>query len=308
MKIWGIGYGLIGDIIMQLPLLTYFEKKYPGSYKYLVVLKKISVCVELFINHPLIDRIKVTDDWNFPGKTDLKIARSCGIIDQAYNTKTGIRKPPFNGSWCSDSRWYNKRSCVEEKAILYGVNDLTEVLNEEEMKPKLVKWFDVGRETRSIGYLREKKVIDQEIFKNSIAIWPFAGYYNLGAKRSPSPKWWRGLINSLVSKYQVYHYGVDKEILSNSLNYKSFTYLSYMQQVKMSLASPLIIGTDSGSMWVFGAYHHPSIHLITNWNKNHNTNFNALAPINDKGINLFAKKSCDNIDYSKVIEAVEGVL
>ena len=28
-KIWGTSYGLIGDLIMSLPILNYFEKKYP---------------------------------------------------------------------------------------------------------------------------------------------------------------------------------------------------------------------------------------------------------------------------------------
>ena len=52
-KIWGISYGLIGDLIMALPSLTYYEKKYPNSYKIWVIEKKCSQCASLFLNHPL---------------------------------------------------------------------------------------------------------------------------------------------------------------------------------------------------------------------------------------------------------------
>jgi ADP-heptose:LPS heptosyltransferase len=62
LKIWGVSYGPLGDLIMGLPILTYFEKKYPNSYKYYVIQKRSSICAPLYINHPLIDKIKVTDN------------------------------------------------------------------------------------------------------------------------------------------------------------------------------------------------------------------------------------------------------
>ena len=61
-KIWGFGYGIIGDLIMSLPMLTYYEKKYPESYKIWAIYKKCAQCAPIYFNHPLIDRIKITDE------------------------------------------------------------------------------------------------------------------------------------------------------------------------------------------------------------------------------------------------------
>ena len=74
MKIWGPLSGIIGDLIMGLPMLTYFEKKYPGSYKYWGIHKKMSHATPLFYNHPLIDRIKITDKWGEFGQYDYELA------------------------------------------------------------------------------------------------------------------------------------------------------------------------------------------------------------------------------------------
>jgi len=55
LKYWGVSYGALGDLIMGLPVLRYFEKKSPGSYKYWIMWQKCSFAAPLFINHPLID-------------------------------------------------------------------------------------------------------------------------------------------------------------------------------------------------------------------------------------------------------------
>ena len=78
-KIWGTCYGLIGDLVMSLPILTYFEKKYPGSYKYFAIEQKVSQCAPLFFNHPLIDRIKITDEWSGFGRIDRRLIAGCNI-------------------------------------------------------------------------------------------------------------------------------------------------------------------------------------------------------------------------------------
>ena len=63
--------GLIGDTICSLPTLLYFEKKYPGSYKIWPIEKKVSFIAPLFLNHPLIDKIKISGGWGeFNGKCD----------------------------------------------------------------------------------------------------------------------------------------------------------------------------------------------------------------------------------------------
>ncbi|MDO8610854.1 MAG: hypothetical protein Q7R95_10010, partial [bacterium] len=160
-KIWGTSYGLIGDLVMSLPILTYFENKYTNSYKYFVIQKKCSQCVGLFINHPLIDKIKITDDWEYFGEEDMKIYNQCQIktiLDQKHN----------------DQHWYNKYNCVEETARLAGIFDITELLTKEELVPKLYRWFNVGfLSAHNHGYTSEYDGSHNST-SNIISIWPFA--------------------------------------------------------------------------------------------------------------------------------------
>ena len=288
-----MSYGLIGDLVMGLPLLTYFEKKYPDSYKYWVIEKKCHICAPLYLNHPLIDRIKITDEWSGFGQQDLEIMSRCDI------------KTIRDGWKHSSEHWYNNVSCVEETSYIAGIKDIKEVLTEQELIPKLYRWFDVGFDgLESNTYSKENK-IDNNFFKNNIAIYPFA---TAGDKtgRSPSVRWWNELVLKLIDLgYTVSHYGrsTEPKICEND-KYFCCTHLSYFEQVKIALASKKVIGTDSGSMWVIGAYSHPAINLITNWLPNHNRNFMALAPINEGGINLFAKGGCENISIEEVIKNV----
>jgi ADP-heptose:LPS heptosyltransferase len=302
-KIWGMSYGLIGDLVMGLPLLNYFEKKYPNSYKYWVIEKKCSFTSPLYLNHPLIDRIKITDEWGLFGKTDLQLVQNCDIVCGKVSNHVKGGGP---ASWHDSPDWFNTTSCVEETAKIAGIYDIKEVLTEEELKPKLYKWFDVGLPESVSTYSRANEN-DLSEFENNIAIWPFAT--GEAGNRSPSKEWWGKFISKAISSgYSVYHYGRHTEpTLSSpeSSRYKNLTYLPYFEQVKASLASKLVIGTDSGSQWVMGAYSHPAINLITNWLPNHNYNLLGLAPINDNGVNIFEKGGCDNISTDAVLDNIK---
>ena len=292
-KIWGMSYGLIGDLIMGLPMLTYFEKKYPGSYKYWVIEKKCSVCAPLYFNHPLIDRIKITDEWSGFGEEDKRLMASADV------------KTTCEG-WKHDRPdWYNVRSCVEETAIVAGISDFLEILKEE-ISPQLNKWFNVGFFNPKCHTYTKQYTSSNEGFKNNIAIWPFA---TAGDKtgRSPSLGWWKKVVETLISLgYTVYHYGMPTEPKITTIEgYCNFTFLSYFEQVQGALASKLTIGTDSGSMWVMGAYAHPAINLMTMWLKNHKTNHLALAPVNLNATNLFKEGGCDNITIDEILTIVK---
>ena len=297
-KIWGMSYGVVGDLVMGLPLLTYFEKKYPESYKYWVIEGKCAAIAPIYFNHPLIDRIKITDEWSSFGPVDKKLMDECHFV-----ANTNPKHDRYD--------WYNIRSCIEETAILAGIDDIKEVLTEDEMKPQLVKWFKTGFDNPQRDTYSRTNEPNLEQFKNSVAIWPFATGGYLG--RSPSPSWWAQLINLLVrDDITVYHYGRSIEPpLSTSDKYLKCTSdkFSFFQQIKASLASNLVIGTDSGPMWVMGAYSHPAINLITNYMLDHGTNPLALAPINDNGINIFAPYrapyGCDIIDVNKLFEMIK---
>jgi ADP-heptose:LPS heptosyltransferase len=290
-KIWGVSYGLVGDLIMGLPVLRYFEKKYPGSYKIWAIEKKVGFMAPFFLNHPLIDNIRITQEWNSFGVEDYAIANTCDVkctMDNWYHN-------PID--------WYNYRNCVEETARVAGIYDLKEVLTEDEMIPELYRWFDVGPDDPNFQTY-SKQNTKTELNDNTIAIFPFATATSSIA-RSPSIRWWLDLIYGLTRMgYKVYQFGYPSDtMMADWYNGKSF-----FDQVKIALSTKMSIGTDSGNMWVMGAYNHPAIHLMTNWMQHHHQNFDALLPVNRNGHKIFAEGGTNNIQIEDVLNKVEYIM
>ena len=177
-KIWGIRSGLIGDTIMALPVLNHLEKLYPNSYKYFSIAKKCSQAAPIYFNHPLIDRIKITDFAEQEGETDTAIVKECDVV---INTT-----PPVYES----GHWFNVRGQVEECFLMAGFSkDEFDNLDKEEKKPYLNLWFDTNKKEKTI------------------AIWPFAGY-GKWLSRAPSEQWWREIIEDLIKQgWSIAHFG-----------------------------------------------------------------------------------------------------
>jgi ADP-heptose:LPS heptosyltransferase len=277
MKIWGTRFSLIGDIVMSLPILPYLNEQYGEYYSYLSIAQKCKQALPLFLNQPFINEIKISDYHEDLGELDRSIMSQCDLV---LNVKP---QHPF------EQDWYNYRSCVEETALMAGFNP-THFTNKN---PKLIQyWQDRPKLTSS----------------KSIVIWPFAGY-GKDMHRSPSVTWWEKCINILINElgYQIIHAGAESEpdIMINNSSYKKITSLSFFDQIKESLNCDLAIGTDSGSMWVIGAYSKiPQINLITNWLPNHRQNLLSLAPAGTRTTNLFGYNQCDTIIINDLINEV----
>ena len=289
-KIFGVRGSLIGDMIMALPILNWLEEKYPGSYKYWAIENKCKQAAELFKAHPLINEVVVLKEENSFTKDERALIESCDI---AFNIRPqhpdGLPgRKPMND-------WWNRFSCIEETFRMAGL-PLSEF-----QKLSYRKKFPTLPLPGSIGNLGPK----------AIGIFPFAAYFK-EPKRSPSQKWWEQMVSMLIeSGFEVHHFGWDSEpMLSNQAgkdSYTKFTNLPFFEQVKMALACKTVIGTDSGSSWVMGAYGHPQINLLTNHAPGHVINLHAFAPQNWTGRvkNLFAFDGCDNISKDSVIKAIE---
>jgi ADP-heptose:LPS heptosyltransferase len=266
-KIWGVSYGLIGDLVMGLPALNYFEKLYPGSYKIWVIQKKVAYCAPLYLNHPLIDNIHITEEWNGFSSRDVSIAMKCDVTCNLY-------------SWQHSSpNWYNEKSVVEETAFIAGITDLS-ILTEEEKKPKLYRWFDPEMEESQDTYSGsppERKPMD-----TTVAIFPYSA--GKGDNRTPGFDWW--------FKYcgELYKIGVKTLQFGNPHLPKiavNQCKLPFFNQMKAALCCDLAIGGSSGVMYVLAAYGHPCIDINTNWLKNHNRNFMSIAPVGDEVHTIF---------------------
>ena len=305
-KIWGTSFSLIGDLIMSLPQLNYFKNKYKNIYVNFIIHKKIAYCAPLFFNHPLIDKIHISGEWSSFNKDDYNLASKCDVVTTKIDRNT---KKIFDRAHPAERDWYNKRSCIEESALMSGISDLNQNLNEDQKYPFLCKWFDVGFnvEQKKAAYTYKKKEEPNNLnyrLSKSISIWPFAGY-GRSKNRNPDQKWWSELTDKFIkNKINVYHFGYTKEpVLSNNSDYyHKLTHLDFFNQIKVSLGTKFSLGTDSGSMWVLSAYSHPTLILLTNWYENHTENFYAALPPNKNGDFIFNKDSFKNLSVNEVFE------
>ena len=304
-KIWGTSFSLIGDLIMSLPQLTYFKKKYNNAYINFVIHKKISYCAPLFYNHPDIDKIIISGEWSSFSSDDYKVASECDVVTTKLdhvNKKILDRKH-------DDKFWYNRRDCIEETALMSGITDFNKILNSDEKIPYLKKWFDSGfeDEQKKAAYTYEKEESKRnKILGKSLAIWPFAGY-GRSKNRNPSEEWWSRMISKLTdNSINVYHFGYFKEpkLSGNKKYYHYLTNLDFFNQIKISLGCKLAIGTDSGSMWVLAAYNHPIIILGTNWYDNHTENLKATIPPIKNGECIFNQNNFLNLRTDEVYDKI----
>jgi ADP-heptose:LPS heptosyltransferase len=304
-KIWGTSFSLIGDLIMSLPQLVYFKKKYKNSYINFVIHKKISYCAPLFFNHPDIDKIRISGEWSSFNSNDFKVASECDII----TTKLDLKNKKILNRQHDNKHWYNHRSCIDETALMSGITDLNETLTSKEKIPYLQKWFDPGFEVeqKKAAYTYDKVESKRnKILSKSLAIWPFAGY-GRSKNRNPSEEWWSRLVSRLTdNSISVYHFGYFKEpkLSENKKYYHNLTDLDFFNQIKISLGSKLAIGTDSGSMWVLAAYNHPMIILGTNWYDNHTDNLNATIPPIESGECIFNQNNFLNLDINEIYDKI----
>ena len=302
-KIWGTSFSLIGDLIMSLPQLNYFKKKYKDTFINFVIHKKIAYCAPLFFNHPYIDKIIISGEWSSFSSNDYNIASNCDVVTTELDHKN---KKILDRSH-EDKYWYNKRSCIDETALMSGITDFNDILSKNEKIPYLNMWFDAGFEdVQKKGAYTYKKVHSKKnhILSKSVAIWPFAGY-GRSKNRNPSLDWWKRLVLDFNKKsIKVFHFGYINEpnLSENNTYYEKLTDLDFFSQIKISLSSKLSIGTDSGSMWVLSAYSHPSLIISTNWYENHKTNLLATVPPNINSEIIFKENGFASLSVEEVFE------
>jgi len=288
-NIWGVRSGLIGDTIMALPISTYLKKKYPDSKLTWVIQKKCSQAAPIYINSKSIDNIYVTEGWEGLSELDIKYRDGFDIVIN--------EQPPIR-----DKFGFNSMCCIEMVARMAGIDDINSELTSDELFPKLTKWWiDPSSQHNPLnnGYSTVEHF--QEKSGLTIGIFPFAHYGSM-PNRSPTKEWW-DVVCEKLDGYDIRHFGwITEPRISNT---KMFTHLSYFEQIKLALECDIVIGTDTGSMWVLGAYSVPAIHIMTYHMDGHNDNPSALCPKNRNGVMLFNPTNCNLVKPNLVIEEVK---
>jgi ADP-heptose:LPS heptosyltransferase len=271
--------GMLGDTLAAVPVATYFKKKYPDSQIIFPIGKRFAQGAPLYINHKDIDTVFVFDGDERPeSKRDWDMVNSCNIV---------INPTPEH----PDNIYPSARTIYKESFLMAGLSeDQWNSLNREEQRPKLYKWW---KKTKAPP--------------KTIAYWPQAGY-GLENKRNASLEWRKKLIGELSwAGYRIWQFGAEKDdsygFDDSSLNIQRFNHLSLFEQIKLTLSTDLMIGTDSGSALIVGAYEHPQISLLTNhWREDQDPH--ALEVDNPNNFSFWEKGSADNIKIDLVLDKV----
>lgn len=277
-KIWGVRSGLLGDMVMAIPLLTLLEKKYPGSFKYWQIARKCQQGEPLFHHHPLINQIVISDCEEGQGPKDLEIMKTCQVV---LNTTPQHR----------DDRFPNFRNIYEETAHMAGFSeDEYNLLTEDEKRPKLVKWFDI-----------------ENLGPKTISFWPVAGYAKWHS-RNPSRQWYEKLLSMLYAEgFTIYQCGHPNDYtFAPHPQHIDCRYFPFFDQIKKSLGTSIALATDSGSSLILGAYGFNQISLLTNhWEyPRHIQNFYAFGTNNFNNYSFFGLNGCDNIKQKEVFDKI----
>jgi len=276
---------MYGDAICRLPFLNYLEKKIPNSYKAVYLDPKCSQLASLLLNHPLIDRIYISDKDDVITDQDKQFFNQFDLVFYPYPQLT---RPDYFNHWTVLEENLRMATLLSGERINPAELSL---ITKEETLPKLNQWFSVERKEREI------------------ALFPFSGYGNDPSilKRSPSKLWWMELVKKLnEAGYQVNQYGSPKsELLDHSAVFDRRK-LSLFDMVKEALGCDLSISTDSGSAWILGAYGARQIICYTNYLENHYNNTSAFCPLNCKGnaYHLFGAGGINNISINEILKVV----
>lgn len=277
-----------GDIICFLPFITYLKKVYPDSYINFFIDKTCSSIGQFLLNYPGIDRMQISLN------TDK-------VISEDYNLKYDLIFNLYNQ--LTNDQYYNFHSVQKENFIMSEVlvqNKFLKInpseydtLSKEEKFPKLIQYFDLERNQKTI------------------AIWPFSGYGDseMTRKRSPSLEWWEILVENLIKKgYKIIEFGHPNNRSLSSKNDKviNLKHLSLFDSIKLSMGCDLSITTDSGVSHILGAYGVNQICLYSPYQKNHYQNFEAMTPMNYKN-NLLLFCGINNINQINQEHVLEKI-
>jgi len=256
---------------------------------------KCSQAAPAFINHPLIDKLIVSNEWQNEDPRFIEIKKNCDVV-------INQRGPHYSQTWQDD--------CITQIDLQFksaGIFDHRDVLEEAELHPVLYKWWTDPRDVdhpANAGYGSTKNRNPKS--NKEVCIIPFAKYGN-GGNRNPTKQWWDILVEILVGQgYTVYHIGWGKDPHIDKCI--RLCDLSYFEQIKYAVQSDVTVSSDAGTSWYVAAYGTPIAVVTTFWNPNHKQNEYAYVPPNPNVELFFNPKSCNLVKHKSIIDYIERVV
>lgn len=282
---------MLGDVLATLPFAAYLKKRWPESTIIFAMGKSSSQAAMLYLSHPLISEIFITDGQeDLASERDFAMVKSCDLV---FPLKPNHR----------DNLYPQKRNIFWESAHMQGLDDgLWDALTEEEKIPKLVKWWNPVK--RPFG---DKKTVF------------FTGMPNYGkeSKRWVSKKYLEELVLKLIDLgYCVIQSGGEQDdfwfdkwtIDDNTPRVNNFNFLRvnercFFEQIQIANESDCVVGSDSGMSLILGAYGLPQVGMLPiHWGNENNPT--ALSTNNPNNFSFYSFGGTDNIDQSSVINKI----
>lgn len=291
LRVWGVRGSRLGDTCMAAPTLAWLRQRFPDCYTHWQIARRHAEAgVPLWLNHPLIDQIVVSDCEEGMGPRDIAIAETCQI-------RFNLMPEHPDG----DRNWATRYTIWEETWRMAGLPiGEYRALSAYDQRCHLTQWFEVERQP-----------------KRSIALWPASNY---GVRqdwhsRYPSRQWMMNLVFRLEAEgYHIIQCGHPKDyaneggpLACRATSVLDARQMSFVEQVRLSLGCDAIIGTDSGSTLVLAAYESvPTIQLLTDHMPGGQTPL-AFASNSPTNVPLFAAGSADNISIDTVVQTVHSL-
>jgi len=271
---------MIGDQVAALPIARHFKKLFPSSHLIWPTANKVRQIAPIYYNCEWIDEIYITD-----GKEGIESKRDYEKMRSAsYIMEINPQHP--------DDLYPRHFSIYSETWRMASLSmDMWEKLTEEERRPQLKKYWPSTRKDFS------KKIIGAFIQ---------AGYSAQNV-RNPSLHYWESLLEPLIARgYFIYQFGGEKDwelFGGKNQSVLRLNSLPFFDQIKEALECDLVIGTDSGSALVLGAYSIPQISLIPiHWGNENNPS--ALSVDNPNNFSFYSFHGTDNIPQDQVLAKI----
>ncbi len=231
MKILFGHHGLRGDLAINLPAIEAVAKANPGMLIDLPINKQFADMAPLFLNHPYINSVLITDEYEkFPSDKDKEV-----LFKRKYNHVLNPMARHKKDDW-----W---RIMHQTAAVLYDYSENDETLTPDQQQINLVKWFDVEKQEKTVCFA------------------PFAGHaYNKNNDKMLKIEKANIIAEYLADKgYRIIHLGGPGE---PCLDWVSCVQpKSYFDSVKCMLGSDLLIHADTGMGWIASGYQHKQLGL-----------------------------------------------
>jgi ADP-heptose:LPS heptosyltransferase len=270
MKAIGFNQGQIGDLVMNLITCKAFKTKYPDSHLVFGINKKYESCAPIFYNHPLIDDVKIWENYHhWPSQSDQEYINN-NNFDIVFNAMPSHK----------NELWYLYEHHTQ---ALCKMHDLEPP---QDLQIELTSWFDIDKQ-----------------YENYVA---FTTYSSGGAVRDVPIEVSNKIIEYLHSiGLNTIQLGLPSHEKLNTTTPAPGG--SIFDDVKIAKSCKFVVTADTGMNWIMSGYKAKVLGLYASNSYPLNAPLKNRAPVNPNAIYLQADNII-NISFDKIKEAITNLL